>query len=672
MADQMDRAEVQLLLRRGHERMEARVRPEPVGWLAALTHDAPLRLVGWCFLVVAFLIWRKQQSETTVINYVGSLGVFASLTTLAIITGRDATLPTADFLRLAHANYWSTQVSILTLHLGLVFPAPVAWLSRHRWVRLVPWLLFGVQGLVHTARLLPNPSWTSSILPPIALAGFGAMLVARAWHCKQSMLRAQLQWVVVGAIAGFLPWLLLSALPLALAAAPVPAQFTLLSVIITPICILFAIRRYRLLDVGSVLDWVLVHALLVVGFLVVELLTLSWLSKRFPEVGADPLPIVVNTLFVVILYAPLRRRLMRLLAQMTGHAHIPLQYAISALFEHTRATGNPMEAVERTLDETLSPAEILWVHGGQRVDSIIERMGSLRRPREAVLGHELGDLCPPAWEASAILPVRARPENFAVVLSPRMGWSWRRSDLALATALMRSVELLIEIERLREEHSAAQKAMREQREQTLLEMHDGLGSELFGLSLLARIPDDASIETYRSRLHDISATVHEAMDSLRTGLTVLSSPPGAFAPSVLSLLMRAERTFAAAAIEMETQIDDEVSDVQLKSREIFRVLRAVQEALTNIARHAHCRRATVRIARREEALRIEIEDDGVGFRPEDVGTGHGLVNIRRRLESLGGKFDLMSAPGQGTRVQLELGLTPSGWAEDDRAKGAIP
>lgn len=656
MAARIARGPVELVFRRGEEQVRVELRPQPAGWLTAVLHDLPLRLVGWCFLVVAFLIWRKQQSETTLINYIGGLGVFAALITLSSIGARDVALPPADFLRLTHLNYWSTQSAILTLHLGLVFPAPVAFLSRHKWVRALPWVLVAVQGIARILRAFHNPAWTSSILAPAALAGFAAILVTRTWRCKQPVLRAQLQWVLAGAVAGFLPWVLLSALPMSLGHEPIPARFTLLTAVLAPICVLLAIRRYRLLDVGSVLDWVIIHALLVVGFLIVEVLALSWVSGRLPEVGASPTALVVNSLIVVLLYAPLRTRLMRLLARVTGRAQFPVADAINTLFENTRATGNPMEAVERTLDQTLAPTETLWVQPGHRHDGVIERMEALAGSREAVLGHELGDACPIEWEACAIVGVRARPEPFALVLWPRAGWSWRRSDLALAASLVRSAELLLEIERLQREHSAAQKAMREQREQVLLEMHDGLGSELFGLSLLTRVPEEAELGTYRTRMHDISSAVHEAMDSLRTGLTVLSSPPGAFAPSMLSLLMRAERTFAAAGIEIEMQIDDDVSDVQLPSRGIFGLLRAVQEALTNIARHARCSRATVRITRSGEVLRISVEDDGIGFQPGEAVTGHGLVNLQRRLESLGGRFVLSSAPGQGTRIQLELGL----------------
>jgi uncharacterized SAM-binding protein YcdF (DUF218 family) len=133
------------------------------------------------------------------------------------------------------------------------------------------------------------------------------------------MLRAQLHWVLVGAVVGFLPWVLLSAIPNGLGVEPIPARYTLLTAVFAPICVLFAIRRYRLLDVGSVLDWVLVHGLLVVGFLVVEVLALSWLTRRFPATGAEPTAIVVNALILGLSVKTVSTHREHILGKLAGH-----------------------------------------------------------------------------------------------------------------------------------------------------------------------------------------------------------------------------------------------------------------------------------------------------------------------------------------------------------------
>jgi signal transduction histidine kinase len=86
--------------------------------------------------------------------------------------------------------------------------------------------------------------------------------------------------------------------------------------------------------------------------------------------------------------------------------------------------------------------------------------------------------------------------------------------------------------------------------------------------------------------------------------------------------------------------------------------RVVQEALTNVARHAQVRRCEVRLSVAQETLAIHIEDKGVGFSVErqvaqPAQTG-GLPGIRERTELVGGVFQICSSPGNGTSVYVEL------------------
>jgi signal transduction histidine kinase len=84
--------------------------------------------------------------------------------------------------------------------------------------------------------------------------------------------------------------------------------------------------------------------------------------------------------------------------------------------------------------------------------------------------------------------------------------------------------------------------------------------------------------------------------------------------------------------------------------------RIVQEALTNVARHSRASHCSVRLVRLSSKLVVEIEDDGSGFDPGTIRSngGFGLVGIRERAAHLGGTFQIKSAPGQGTRVSVEL------------------
>jgi len=90
------------------------------------------------------------------------------------------------------------------------------------------------------------------------------------------------------------------------------------------------------------------------------------------------------------------------------------------------------------------------------------------------------------------------------------------------------------------------------------------------------------------------------------------------------------------------------------------VFRTAQEAMTNIARHAHAEKVLVQCARVDDTIIMEIEDDGCGFDPSAIrpsdrdGRGFGLLGMRERMDLLGGTVEIDSAPGEGTRILLRV------------------
>jgi signal transduction histidine kinase len=93
--------------------------------------------------------------------------------------------------------------------------------------------------------------------------------------------------------------------------------------------------------------------------------------------------------------------------------------------------------------------------------------------------------------------------------------------------------------------------------------------------------------------------------------------------------------------------------------------RVVQEAMTNVVRHARATRVDVLAEQRGDRVMVMIEDDGVGFEPERVQRGDhfGLLGLAERAEALGGTLTVESKPGGGTTVVVEV---PSADPHPDR------
>jgi signal transduction histidine kinase len=102
---------------------------------------------------------------------------------------------------------------------------------------------------------------------------------------------------------------------------------------------------------------------------------------------------------------------------------------------------------------------------------------------------------------------------------------------------------------------------------------------------------------------------------------------------------------------------DEALACELPATQAEPLLLIVREALSNCVRHAQAQHGTITARRRDGTMRIEVQDDGVGFDPTDARLGgHGLANMAARAKQIGASYEFCAKPGQGVRVVVELPL----------------
>src|SRR5215204_2979307 len=127
-----------------------------------------------------------------------------------------------------------------------------------------------------------------------------------------------------------------------------------------------------------------------------------------------------------------------------------------------------------------------------------------------------------------------------------------------------------------------------------------------------------------------------------------------FVESVESLVRLNRQATAEREIRL---VVEEGFPVGLPGKESVELLRVLQEALTNARRHSEARNVEVGLRTDDEAILIEVADDGRGFDPGSARAGIGLSGMRERVEALGGKIEVRSRPGEGTKVTVRI---PSG------------
>jgi signal transduction histidine kinase len=110
------------------------------------------------------------------------------------------------------------------------------------------------------------------------------------------------------------------------------------------------------------------------------------------------------------------------------------------------------------------------------------------------------------------------------------------------------------------------------------------------------------------------------------------------------------------ARDVEVDLEVRLGESRLPADVETTMYRIVQEALTNIAKHAQATRVSVLVTRKEGAAVVVVEDDGVGFDASGPTDGLGLSGMRERVALVGGRFRVETSPGSGTTIAVEVPL----------------
>ncbi len=229
-------------------------------------------------------------------------------------------------------------------------------------------------------------------------------------------------------------------------------------------------------------------------------------------------------------------------------------------------------------------------------------------------------------------------------------------DQALVEMFALHAGIAIENARLHEQ--VQRLAIVEERERIAKDLHDGIIQSIYavGLSLedLPELMDDDPAEA-RARVDRAIDALHVTIRDIRNFIMGLRPELLDQHDLVGSLRALAEEVRLNSMVEIETAIDP-VAAAALPEHARAPVFHITREALSNVARHSHASRASVVLRHDQGSVRLEINDNGVGFEPgqERAPTHQGLTNMAGRAARHGGQLSVESAAGAGTRIIVTL------------------
>ena len=205
------------------------------------------------------------------------------------------------------------------------------------------------------------------------------------------------------------------------------------------------------------------------------------------------------------------------------------------------------------------------------------------------------------------------------------------------------------------------KAQEEERMRIAGELHDGVLQKITSLALeLATatigLPADsepkAEVREVEKKLIEVGTEIRQLSHELHPAVLQEAGLPAA-------LSSYCEEFSKLRGIPIAYQADESVEE--LSPGAALCIYRIAQEALGNVAKHAHAKQVGVRLTRSDTRVCLVVSDDGVGFNADGSGKagGLGLINMRERVRQLNGTFEFDSAPGRGTTVKAEVPFRPA-------------
>jgi signal transduction histidine kinase len=635
--------------------------------LATRRPDDP---IGWVLLITGGIMTPIQE-----------IALGYAMYTFFVSPGA---LPGGDVAAWVNGWIWVPILGALALVLLYIpngrLPSP-----RWRWVAVYLIVTFAivtvatalVPGPLETFREATNPLGVGSrsiyeVAIPWSSAAYGlglvlvaASLVVRTRRATGEE-RVQLRWIASAALLlplAFVPYSIVYITD-ARASGPLVDALELLmvaAIVATAVAIGVAVLKYRLYDIDIVITRAVVVGLLGAFITAVYVGVVVGMGALIGQQG-DPLLSALAAAFVALAFQPVRRRARHVADRIVyGERATPYEVLadFSARLGGAYETDDVLPRMASVLGEgTGAERADVWLRVGEELRPVATWPASSSHHDALVIDD--GEL-PPFPDANAAAPVRHRGEllgalTVAKPASEPITPAEERlvHDLALqAGFVLRNVRL---VEELRASRQRLVRAQDEERRKLERDIHDGAQQQLVALAVKVRLAD-AMVDRDAARAHELLAEVQaettetlEALRDLARGIF-----PPLLADQGLTVALEAQARKAALPIVI---VADGVGRFppDVEAAAYFCCL----EALQNAAKYAEAGHVELALMLEGSELRFEIRDDGRGFDPHTTPRGSGLQNMSDRLEALGGRLEIRSAPGEGTitagRIPVPGGL----------------
>jgi len=596
-----------------------------------------------------------------------------------------------------------SQLTPSLIHFYLLFPKPSLLYTRIRYLPAI-FYGYGIMGAIITSvvylRYLFFPSEAADSffimtiqfsLYSLAATFFIAILISLFQYItmKNTLARNQVLLLFIGSLAAFTPLMILTFFYDWMSGLSYPVSFELLQTIgylILVICILIAIFRYRIWDVEVFIRKALLY-LVATAFIILFYLGMIWLVDQFVFRESELTRFLVLGLSV-ILFLVLRDRIQLLIDRLFQRETYDSATVVSD-FEGKLSGVYRMEELKQkivlglndifhfksfvfVLKRTGLIYEPAFVYGenGQGTRSACEIPPEFEEKlrRSKVFSPEELNSKPPLPEMSnteLIVPMvtEDKVNGFFLCGSKRSERSYSLQDIRVLSTLARRVVSLLHTATLYQKDLDRQLMLERERTRISQDMHDDVGASLTRITILSELaknnPDTVGeTRQWLSQISDTSRGVMEEMSQIIWAL----NPKNDTLEGLIAYIRRfateyLEPTSIACIFDLPETLPNLPLTVEVR-RNIYLVVR---EALHNVVKHAGATKVKISLTpqppllqgKGEKSFTLTIRDNGKGFDPAALEfPGNGIVNMKKRMQEIGGELKIKSTTGKGTEILL--------------------
>jgi signal transduction histidine kinase len=424
----------------------------------------------------------------------------------------------------------------------------------------------------------------------------------------------------------------------------------MLSMLILPLAIAFAVLRYHLWDIDLIINRTLVYGTLTLSTMTLYGLVIGYFSVLF-QTSANFIFAFIATGLVVVIFEPLRERLQRGVNHLMYGERDEPAVVLARLSQRLDAVLAPEAALPAIVETILQALRLPYA-----AIAIRRPDGNFEIAAEAGRGQADFIQWPLLYQSTSVGELRLAPRSKGEPLSPAdqrlLGIIAQQAGVVVHAVRLTDElrQLNTDLQRSRERLVTAQE---EERRRLRRDLHDGVGPTLASLmqrldvasDLVARDPQ-AAVQL----LLDLKQQTKRAIADIRQVVYALR-PPVLDEFGLVSAIREHVAPYNGPT-GLHVTIDTPEHLPPLSAAVEVAAYRVALEAFTNVVRHAHAHECGIVLALHDGSLTVDVRDDGEGL-PSDMRSGVGLTSMRERAAELGGEFRAESNE-RGTHVHARL------------------